>query len=303
MKKNLIIASLLCAFSSSWAQEETQITEQSNGILVMQTSRPHIQPQLMTLQTAQVLESYGLGFSGSGNIHNTLANWNKYPLRGSIILGLGDVLELGYGMHEFRTTNQERPERLMKGHLKIQLLNAENPMSPKVAFSYGQNLEEDFKSADGKDYTLERMQGELLATWSAGNQETNISFHPGLQFSQDNITKIGDEKQKGLSKMSINPQLGVTWQTKEKIVYMLEGRLHNILKDSSFSLKTKPSYETAIDANLGARFFFKNWIFMDAGLRYSYLTEQKVGKPEIHANFTGVIPLKTVFVRSKNLKD
>lgn len=303
-KKILNTALIACALfqANAWSEENTQAIEDQEGNMVMESSKPHIQPQMMTLQTAQVLESYGLGFSGSGNIHRTIANWSKYPLRGSIILGLGDALEVGYGMMEYRTTTQDN-NRIMKGHIKLQLTNPENNYVPRFAIAYGQNLQDSFQDGIGQNYTLDRMQGEALASWAYGTDKNNVSVHPGIQLIQDQVTQIGQNEVKGMLKTYFNPQIGLSWQSKEKLVYMAEARYHHVLKDSAFNVGDRLHYEGAWDANFGARFFLRNWLFIDAGVKTLYLTEQEIFKPEIHANFTGVIPLKSVFTRASNLRN
>lgn len=296
--QNALIALTLC--TSAFAQT-AEVHEDQEGTMVMETSKPHLQPQMMTLQTAQVLESYGLGFSGSGNIHQTLFNSDKHPLRGSVILGLGDALELGYGMMEYRTTTQDN-NRIMKGHIKLQLNNPDNIYVPRVAVAYGQNLQDGFVDGQGQSYTLNRMQGEALASMAYGTDKSNVTFHPGAQLIQDEITEIGAVKLKGKRSFYYNPQLAISWQSKEKLVYMFETRYHRILKDSSLQVTDKLHYEGAVDANFGARFFLRNWLFMDAGIKTIYKTEQDSFDSEIHANFTGVIPLKSVFTRASNLR-
>lgn len=302
MNNQMIRTALIALSITTVAMAQNQeIHEDQEGAMVMETSKPHIQPQMMTLQTAQVLESYGLGFSGSGNIHQTLFNSDKHPLRGSVILGLGDALELGYGMMEYRTTTQDN-NRIMKGHIKLQLNNPENIYVPRIAVAYGQNLQDHFEDGTGQTYTLNRMQGEALASLAYGTDKSNITLHPGVQLIQDEVTELGNTKLKGKRSFYPNPQLAVSWQNKEKLVYMFETRYHRILKDSSLQINDKLHYEGAVDANFGARFFLRNWLFMDAGIKTIYKTEQDSFDSEIHANFTGVIPLKSVFTRASNLR-
>ncbi len=293
----------LCLSANLYSAEieaGAQVSEE--GALVMTTSKPKVQPLLMTLQTAQVLESYGLGFSGSGNIHRSIKNWEDSPLRGSIILGLGDVAEIGYGMEEFHTVSQET-QKLMRGHIKLQLFKDENGTIPSFALAYNQNLQDKFEDFTGASYKLERKQFEALGTWSYGNQNRNLSVHPGLVLVQDEIVEYLGAPQKKRTAAYFNPQLGLTWQTQEKVTYMFETRYHRYLKDDTLGLSAKPSFEGAIDANLGIRYFFRNWLFADAGVRYTWLTEQKEGDSEIHANFTGVIPLRSIFSRTKHLSN
>lgn len=147
--RTVLITSALC--SSIMAQNPIQdveynqtYTHKNEDTPSIQTSKKHKLPRLMTLQTSKVLDSYSIGFAGSGNIYKAIKDFNSEELRGAMYMGLGDVAELGFDVSEF-STSEEQKEKMMRGHIKLQLVK-ESTMIPAMSLSYGSNLKNDFTS-------------------------------------------------------------------------------------------------------------------------------------------------------------
>jgi hypothetical protein len=267
---------------------------------MMTTSQLHKQPTLMTMHTAEIIEAYGLGFSGSGNIHKTISNATKHPLGGSIVLGLGGISELGYSLADVYTTNEM--QRNSQGHFKIQL--KEEGSLPSAAIYFGSTINNNFEDENTNPYKLDRNVYNLMLSQSFKIKSYSISLHGNLQYLQDDFkfTSI-DDKDNEKSTGNFAPQLGITWQKEKDYAFMTEFKLVHLLDNSNLAISQNPKYTEAFEGNIGARYFFRNWIFMDAGVKTLYNMTTEDMNSEIHANLTGVIPLNSLYHRVINLLD
>jgi hypothetical protein len=270
---------------------------------MMTTSKLHKQPTLMTIHTAEIIEAYGLGFSGSGNIHKTLSNATKNPLGGSIVLGLGGISELGYSLADVYTTNEM--QRNAQGHFKIQL--KEEGSLPATSIYFGSTINNSFEDENANSYKLDRNVYNLMFSQSFNAGKYNIGTHLSLQYLQDEFSfQASNADDKQVSSGHFAPQLGITWQSKKDYAFMTEFKMVHLLNNTDLAisgLTENIEYTEAYEANIGARYFFRNWIFMDAGVKTLYNKETKDINSEIHANLTGVIPLNSLYHRVLNLVD
>ncbi len=265
---------------------ENHLQVNDEEMAMIHTSKKHKPSRLISMKTANVLESYGLGFSGSGNIHKILKSFTKDGIQGSFGVGLGDVIELGYELTEMQIVGGE-VQSLDEGHIKLQILN-ESAWTPSFSVAFSSNINSEFVSPDEGVFKMERSRYQLLFSKSFTVSSVDFSVHPSLEIISDEVTS-GE----GNAKTRFNPQLGLTWNKSEETMFILESRL---LEVSDFSKvgNGDVKYENALENNLAIRFHFRNWLMMDAGIRY--LNNLDTGKDitRIHANFTGVIPMKSL---------
>lgn len=268
-------------------------TISDDDIAYVATSRPHNLPRLLTLQTAEVLESYGIAFAGGGNIHSALQGNDDF-FRGSLYIGLGDVAELGYEQENISVANDDGLKR-MRGHIKLQLLQ-ESHYVPALAISYGASLDpQDGLATD--NLQLDRSQWTLGLAKSLEIGSLSISLHPAVVLQQDELSSTNaNSTTNPVQKRRVDGQMGITWQRRAETMFLFEARTLGIIDPNSFATQAL-AYHDAVQANLGVRFYLRNWIFMDAGLLNTYDIDQDAWNNAIHANLTGIIPVKTVSER------
>lgn len=132
----------------------------------------------------------------------------------------------------------------------------------------------------------------------------SISLHGNLQYLQDDFKfTSADNQDNEKSNGNFAPQLGITWQKEKDYAFMTEFKLVHLLHNSDLAVSQSPKYTEAFEGNIGARYFFRNWIFMDAGVKTLYNMTTEDMNSEIHANLTGVIPLNSLYHRVINLLD
>jgi hypothetical protein len=215
-------------------------------------------------------------------------------LNGAVYLGLGDVAELGYDMETIRLEGGEDDKR-MKGHIKIQPVS-EGKYMPAIAVTYGTNIDDNVEIGSEKPFGLNRQSWLLGASKSFQVGKYHVSFHPACSFQYDQLTRVGDTEfeKKSPDAKYIGYQFGATWQTTENTMFILESRSVGIL-DTSISLQNAQlQYKDGFENNLGVRFYLRNWLFIDAGILSLYDTNEETWNTGIHANITGLIPLKSV---------
>lgn len=291
LSKTLLVTAL--AFGLTYAN-----TEDADEDMII-TSKPHNMPRLMTLQTSEVLESYGLGFAGSGNVHSIFKGSHD-AMTGAIYLGLGDVAELGYDVEQLRMKEKVWDKR-MNGHLKIKFLS-EGKYLPSFGVTYGQNVAEEVEIGDSIPFHLDRQSVLLSMGKSIQIGDYNLSVYPGVRLGLSQLTQYGEVavpvKEQHAAK-SVGYQLGATWQSSEKILFMLESRQVQILDQDKAELGDL-AYGMGFENNLGVRFYLRNWLFVDAGLLTTYDMNDDLWDTGIHANISGLIPLKSVTERLVN---
>jgi hypothetical protein len=250
----------------------------------------------MTLQTSEVLDSYSIGFAGSGNIYKAIKDFNSEELRGAMYMGLGDVAELGFDVSEF-STSEEQKEKIMRGHIKLQLVK-ESSLLPAMSLSYGSNLKNDFTSDNGWEYQMNRNQYVFGISKNFSVQNLDFSIHPTLFLLSDKLISVKDiDLENNSGKLIPNWGLGLTWAHSENTMFILEARKTEILNISQLE-KNQLAYDSALEGNLGVRFNLKNWLFIDSGVKNIYHQDKKTLETEIHANLSGVIPLRSLLSRS-----
>jgi len=268
-------------------------TNDSSSVEYITTSRPHNLPRLLTLQTAEVLESYGIAFAGGGNIHSALKGDENF-LQGSLYLGLGGVAELGYEQESIDLAGEDNLKR-MRGHIKLQPLQ-EGRFLPALAISYGASLyPEDGLYDEQRELDRSLWALGLSKSFVLGN--TSITVHPGLAVQQDKLTLSDDTSGANpLQKRRVDGQLGITWQSNSETMFILEARSLSVLDRKDITAGTL-DYQNAVQGNLGVRFYLRNWVFMDAGVLNMYNIDRDEWNNGIHANITGVIPVKSLSER------
>lgn len=288
--KSTIIATLSALFLTTSAVFAVESNEEEAMII---TSKPHRLPRLMTIQTSEVLESYAIGFAGSGNIHSIMKG-SRDALNGAVYLGLGDVAELGYDMEEVRLEGGVSDKR-MKGHIKIQPVS-EGRYIPAVAVTYGTNISDGIEVGHETPFELNRQSWLLGASKSFAIGSYKVSLHPALSFQYDQLTAVGDSTiSKGMpSAKNLGYQFGATWQTTDNTMFLLESRSVSILDTGITRQNQELQYQAGFENNLGVRFYLRNWLFIDAGILSVYDSGAETWDTGIHANITGLIPLKSV---------
>lgn len=290
MKTAKILATIAFGMVSTLSAQTVDSTD-SIPLEGIETSHPHRMPKLISLETAEIVESYGIGFSGGGNIHRDLFRGKGFA--GTAYVGLGDVAELGYSMEEVRTTGIE-PNRLTRGHIKLAVLK-ESPLLPTVSVGYGSTLagslvSEPVSGDPGERCDLERGVVFVGASKSFQVSAWRIGLHPSLQYVTDEL-KDGARTTAHLERFE--PALALTWQQTPQVMYMAEAKWGDAVDLETLS-SDRIDARREIETNLGVRFYLRNWLFMDAGIRHSEIPSLERKSTGIHANFSGVVPLKSL---------
>jgi hypothetical protein len=276
---------------------DAAVTEQeaSGEEALIETSHPYLLPRLFTLPTAYSLQSYEVRFGGQGNIHSTLANMNSEDMKVSLSVGLGGITELGYQLDEYYTV-ENTSDKILMGYFKLALLR-ESKFVPAVSISASKNLRSTFRGENFSTYHMDEDLYEVVVSKAFHIGDNMVSFHPGAQIIRDNVTAIeGKPDMKAFQGTKINPRLGVSWQSRPKTLFMYELKvLHptDVAKLGNGRIET----DMAVENNLGIRYYIRNWLCMDSGIRHFYNTETKGDEMKLHANFVGVIPMETVYSR------
>jgi hypothetical protein len=263
---------------------------------LIETSHPYLLPRLFTLPTAYSLQSYELRFGGQGNIHQTFANMNTEAMKASVSMGFGGIMELGYQLDEYYTV-QDISDKILMGYFKLSLLK-ESRFLPAAAISASKNLRTSFRTTGSYAYKMNEDMYEMVFSKAFHLGNNLITLHPGVQIIRDEITSIEGvpELEKSLQITKFNPRLGVSWQSRPKTMFMYEFKM---LNPTDVAALGKGGIEThgAVENNLGIRYYIRNWLCIDSGIRHFYDLEKKDDEMKLHANFVGVIPLTTVYDR------
>lgn len=265
----------------------------------IETSHPYLLPRLFTVPTAYSLQSYELRFGGQGNIHTTLANMNTQALKGSMALGLGGIMELGYQLDEYYTV-QDISDKILMGYFKLSLLK-ESRYLPALSISAGKNLRTTFRSKDSYTYDMDEDLYEAVASKAMSIGGTLITFHPGVQILRDRVNSVqgGPAFKSPLQTTKINPRLGLSWQTRPKALFMYEFKMLHPTDISGLGGADVQTH-AAMENNLGIRYYIRNWLCIDSGIRHYYDLDSGEDEMKLHANFVGVVPLATVYERVRN---
>jgi hypothetical protein len=266
---------------------------------VIETSRPYLLPRLFTLPTAYSLKSYEVRFGGQGNIHNTFANMNTEAMKASVSMGFGGIMELGYQLDEYYTV-QDISDKILMGYFKLSLMK-ESKFLPAAAISASKNLRNTFRAENDFNYSMKEDMYEVVVSKGIQLGDNRFTFHPGVQIIRDEVTSIGGQPdlEKPLQSTKVNPRLGISWQSRPKTMFMYEFKMLHPTDVASLALGSIETNE-AIENNLGIRYYIRNWLCIDSGIRHYYDMQLKDDEMKLHANFVGVIPLETVYDRVSN---
>lgn len=265
----------------------------------IETSHPYLLPRLFTLPTAYSLKSYEVRFGGQGNIHSTLAEGNTEGVKGSASIGLGGIMELGYQLDEYYTV-EDVSDKILMGYFKLSLLK-ESKYLPAVSISASKNLRNTFRSRESYTYAMDEDMYEVVFSKAFRLGGNLVTLHPGAQIIRDEVQSINGlpALEEPYTATKVNPRLGISWQSRPKTLFMYEFKmLHptEVGRLDAGSIETN----TAMENNLGIRYYIRNWFCIDSGIRHYYDTETKEDEMKLHANFVGVIPLATVYDRIEN---
>ncbi len=298
-EKNTVDTTAKKTIIKSQPIEFSEDEESAGKEATIETSHPYLLPRLFTLPTAYSLKSYELRFGGQGNIHSTLANMNTEAMKASLSLGLGGIVEIGYQLDEYYTV-QQISDKILMGYFKLSLLS-ESKYLPAIAISASKNLRQTFHTADFFNYSMNEDMYEGVMSKSFHIGGNMISVHPGMQIIRDAVTSINDQIdfEKPLQITKVNPRLGLSWQSHPKTLFMYEFKYLNPTNISELKKGTMGT-EEAMENNLGIRYYIRNWICMDTGIRHYYNIQTHDDEMKLHANFVGVIPLESVYSRVQN---
>ena len=234
-----------------------------------------------------------------GNIHSTMANMNTEALKASVSVGLGGIMELGYQLDEYYTV-QDIGDKILMGYFKLSLLK-ESRFIPAVAISASKNLRSGFHATDSYSYSMNEDMYEVVVSKAFQVGSNRITFHPGAQIIRDEVKSIQGlpALETSLQTTKVNPRLGVSWQSRPKTLFMYELKLLNPTDVSKLNLGTIETH-SAVENNLGIRYYIRNWLCIDSGIRHYYDMDKQDDEMKLHANFVGVIPMATVFDRMSN---
>jgi hypothetical protein len=128
-----------------------------------------------------------------------------------------------------------------------------------------------------------------------------FGLHPSVVIIQDDISEVngGDVHGEQFDMNKLNYQFGLSWQRQPKTLFMLETRY--LAPSELDNLEQGISSTRAVENNLGIRYYLRNWLCMDAGIRHIYNLDTGSDNTRLHANFVGVIPLDHVYDRIANM--
>ncbi len=276
----------------------TQETSATGKEALIETSHPYLLPRLFTIPTAYSLQSYEVRFGGQGNIHTIVSNMNTENMKGSLSLGLGGIIELGYQLDEYYTV-QDISDKMLMGYFKLGMLR-ESEYLPAASISASKNLRSTFHTPKSHTYLMDEDQYELVLSKAFHMGNSLVSFHPGVQLIRDRVSSIDGIELAELNRATkYNPRLGISWQSRPKLLFMYEFKS---LHPTDISQLSATRFEThqAVENNLGVRYYIRNWLCIDSGIRHYYDTKTYEDEMKIHANFVGVIPMATVYDRVQN---
>jgi hypothetical protein len=272
----------------------------SGEAAMIETSQPYLLPRLFTIPTAYSLKSYEVRFGGQGNIHSTVANMNSQGIKGTISVGLGGIMELGYQLDEYYTV-ENISDKVLMGYFKLSLLK-ESAYLPALSISAAKNLRDGFHAENDLDYKMDEDMYEIAFSKAFRLGGDVFGVHPGVQIIRDEVTSVedaGTEEDDRYKATKVNPRLGLSWQTRPKTLFMYEFKYLNPTRTSALAssgIRTNAAFEN----NLGIRYYIRNWICIDSGIRHYYDTVEKDDEMKLHANFVGVIPMAVVYERVVN---
>ncbi len=262
-----------------------------NDIAMIQTSKNHQLSRLISMQTAQTLDSYSLAFSGSGNIHKIFSQFGKDGLEGSLILGLGNVVDIGYELAEFQTANAELKNNRSEGSIKLKVFE-ESKFTPAVSVGYTQTLNKEF-SAFENTFQLEASKYLAMVSKNMTFGDFDFGVHGTIEALQYKVLSYNGQDVDNVTSFEAQPQLGITWQKKDGNLFILENKLVRML-DTELLSDNSLTFESGLETNFAVRFHVQTWLLFDAGIKNTLNMETDENLTSIHANVSGVIPLSSI---------
>ncbi len=266
---------------------------------VIETSHPYLLPRLFTIPTAYSLQSYEVRFAGQGNIHSTLANMGTEEIKGSAAIGLGGIMELGYQLDEYYTV-ENISDKILMGYFKLSLLN-ETRFLPAISISASKNLRNSFHGPDSLGYLMDQDMYEVVFSKAFKFGDNLVTFHPGAQIIRDKVKSVnGTATEDGrYTATKVNPRLGISWQSRPKTLFMYELKFLHPTEESMLAASGIHT-DLAMENNLGIRYYIRNWLCIDSGIRHYFDLQSHADEMKLHANFVGVIPLAALYDRVEN---
>jgi len=287
---------------TDFAAAEAELTQTSRDTnpkgeeAVIETSHPYLLPRLFTIPTAYSLQSYEVRFGGQGNIHSTVADLNTEGIKGSASIGLGGIMELGYQLDEYYTV-ENSADKILMGYFKLSLLK-ESRLIPAMSISAAKNLRTGFHALNSFDYQMDEDLYEVVFSKAFHVGSSIVTVHPGAQIIRDEVTSVRQLPafQEKLQGTKFNPRLGISWQSRPKTLFMYELKMLNPTEVSRFA-ENGIHTNRAVENNLGIRYYLRNWLCMDSGIRHYYNIDKKDDEMRLHANFVGVVPMASFYDR------
>ncbi|MGL1935834.1 MAG: hypothetical protein OCD01_12470 [Fibrobacterales bacterium] len=308
IKKALTFSTLsYMAITPAWSQTfeeapienvsyDEQIGVEEDDSPSISTSKPHHLPKLLQMKTAKVLESYSIGINGSGNIHDAISNFSMKKLYGSIAIGLGDIIELGYQYDPYHS-DADKLTNYFNGYMKLQVIN-ETKNFPLVSVSAGSNVSKTFRNKKDIRYQIERQFVELMLAKQFSTSNHIFNIYPGVKYTNDRITEtsVPNPIEKEFGAGAIEGGIGLTWQESSDKLFIYECNYITPVNAEHIE-ESVLSHSRLIENLFGVRFYVQNWLFIDSGIKHSYKNSIKEGDLSVNVNFSGVLPLKSIAQR------
>jgi hypothetical protein len=181
--------------------------------------------------------------------------------------------------------------------VKIQPIS-EGRYMPAIAVTYGTDINDDVTATGVAPFGLSRQSWIVGASKSFALGSYRISLHPGLTMNWDKLTRLNGiaVDSLGITSQRYGAQLGATWQTVDNTMFIYESRIVSILNQKDVQAG-ELNYQYGFENNLGVRFYLRNWLFLDAGILTMFDSGDDKWDTGIHANISGLIPLKSVAAR------
>ena len=269
MKKFLLL-SLVMGFSILNAQEATVITQPVNP------------SRLFSIPTTETMHSLNILLVGGG----MFGIERERSLLGNISIGFGEISEIGFSTASIIDAIKQKSASLPTSSMKMRIVR-ENGIIPNISWMVTKSLwierqsaATTYKTRMGHLYAiLSKTLGPIMIIGGLENADVRIEYT-----SQDSTTE--DNWQ------FYRPIFGITIDANPKTKAMFEFRtLPSINYDS---LSTKIVYAGVI----GIRFFFSDWVSLDAGFKYQS-DYQGPADAVLKVGVNAALPVSKLFVQEE----
>jgi len=268
MKKLLLLLSLILGLSSLNAQEATFITQPVNP------------SRLFSIPTTETMHSLSILVVGGG----MFGIERERSLLGNISIGFGEISEIGFSTASIIDALKQKSASLPTSSMKMKIIR-ENGMIPNVSWMVTKSLWIERQSAVT---TYKTRMGHLYLILSKGLGPIKViggleNADIRIEYSNQGNT-IEDRWQ------FYKPIFGITIDANPKTKAMFEFRtLPSINYDS---LNTEAVYAGVI----GIRFFFTDWVSLDAGFKYQS-NYQGPADAVLKVGINAALPISKLFVQ------